>query len=102
MKRIVSNEEMLFLEALRNREFAAYQRLIERYGNALYFILLIMLNDQTEAEKIHLEVFVSAYEQIEKYNPDTGSLWLWLLSISTNKVLLSREKILSVFRHITK
>lgn len=102
MKQVLSNEEILFLEALRRREVAAFQCLFERYGKALYCILLIILNDQAEAENTHLEVFVTAYEQIERYDPDTGSLWLWLLTISINKVLLSKEKIVSVFRQITK
>ena len=59
----------------------AYAELMTRYKDAIYFMLLKMVNNKEDANDLTVEAFGKAFENIEKYRPEFAFsyLKLWLL-----------------------
>ncbi len=61
----------------------AFQELMDRYYDAIFFTMLKMVNDKHLAEDLTLEVFGKAYTGIAQYNTQYA-FSTWLFRIATN------------------
>jgi RNA polymerase sigma factor (sigma-70 family) len=61
----------------------AFQELMDRYYDAIFFTMLKMVNDKHFAEDLTLEVFGKAYTGINQYNMQYA-FSTWLFRIATN------------------
>src|SRR6056297_1795964 len=55
----------------------AYAELMDRYRDAIYYMLLKMVNNKNDAEDLTIEAFGKAFKNIEQYTPKYAfSTWL--------------------------
>lgn len=82
----------LVLKALDGDE-KAFTRLLSRYKDAIYFMLLKMVNNRNDAEDLTLEAFGKAFKNLHQYSP-TYAFSTWLFKIASNNCIdfLRRKK----------
>jgi RNA polymerase sigma-70 factor (ECF subfamily) len=64
----------------------AYAELMSRYRDAIYFMLLKMVNNKTDAEDLTIEAFGKAFKNLEQYSP-SYAFSTWLFKIASNKCI---------------
>jgi RNA polymerase sigma-70 factor (ECF subfamily) len=64
----------------------AYAELLGRYRDAIYFMLLKMVNNQDDAEDLTIEAFGKAFKNIQQYTPNFA-FSTWLFKIATNNCI---------------
>jgi RNA polymerase sigma factor (sigma-70 family) len=64
----------------------AYAELLERYRDAIYFMLLKMVNNPSDAEDLTIEAFGKAFKSIKQYAPNFA-FSTWLFKIATNNCI---------------
>jgi len=67
-------------------EQKAYAELMSRYRDAIYFMLLKMVNNRDDANDLAIETFAKAFQNLEKYKPDYA-FSTWLFKIATNNCI---------------
>ncbi|MFC2119270.1 RNA polymerase sigma factor [Bacteroidota bacterium] len=64
----------------------AFADLMGRYRDSIYFLLLKMVNNKTDAEDLTIEAFGKAFKNIGKYSP-SYAFSTWLFKIATNNCI---------------
>ena len=64
----------------------SYAELLDRYRDAIYFMLLKMVNNASDAEDLTIEAFGKAFKNIEQYAPNYA-FSTWLFKIATNNCI---------------
>ncbi len=64
----------------------AYAELLGRYKDAIYFMLLKMVNNPSDAEDLTIEAFGKAFKNISQYTPNYA-FSTWLFKIATNNCI---------------
>lgn len=72
----------------------AFSQLLYRYKDAIYFMLLKMVNNRTDAEDLTIEAFEKAFSSINQYDPQYA-FSTWLFSIASNNAVdyMRRKKV---------
>ncbi len=76
-----------------NGDEKSFTQLLARYKDAIYFMLLKMVNNRNDAEDLTLEAFGKAFKNIHQYSP-TYAFSTWLFKIASNNCIdfLRRKK----------
>jgi RNA polymerase sigma factor (sigma-70 family) len=71
----------------------AFAELMDRYKDAIYFMILKMINNKIDAEDLTIEAFGKAFRNIDQYSPDFA-FSTWLFKIASNNCIdfLRRRK----------
>ncbi len=70
----------------------AYAELMERYRDAIYYMLLKMVNNAADAEDLTIEAFGKAFKNIKQYTANFAfSTWLFKIA-SNNAIDFMRKK----------
>jgi len=69
-----------------NGDQKAYAELMDRYRDAIYFMLLKMVNNPSDAEDLTIEAFGKAFKSIRQYAPNFA-FSTWLFKIATNNCI---------------
>jgi RNA polymerase sigma factor (sigma-70 family) len=64
----------------------AFARLLGRYKEAIYFMLLRMVNNKSDAEDLTLEAFGKAFKNLHQYSPNYA-FSTWLFKIASNNCI---------------
>ncbi|HDP75194.1 MAG TPA: sigma-70 family RNA polymerase sigma factor [Bacteroidales bacterium] len=64
----------------------AYAELMDRYRDAIYYMLLKMVNNKSDAEDLTLEAFGKAFKNIHQYTPKYA-FSTWLFKIASNNCI---------------
>ena len=64
----------------------AFARLLSRYKDTIYFMLLKMLNNRSDAEDLTIEAFGKAFKNPHQYSP-TYAFSTWLFKIASNNCI---------------
>jgi RNA polymerase sigma-70 factor (ECF subfamily) len=64
----------------------AYTDLMGKYRDAIYFMLLKMVNNPSDAEDLTIEAFGKAFKNIRQYTPNYA-FSTWLFKIATNNCI---------------
>ncbi len=64
----------------------AYTELMARYRDAIYFMILKMINNTSDAEDLTIEAFGKAFKNIEQYSP-SFAFSTWLFKIASNNCI---------------
>jgi len=64
----------------------AYEKLLSRYRDMVYYTILKMINNQQDAEDLVIESFAKAFIHIDQYKP-TYAFSTWLFKIATNNCI---------------
>jgi RNA polymerase sigma factor (sigma-70 family) len=78
-----SNDEELIV-ALHSGNQQSFEKLYNRFAQALYGTLMGWINDNHVAENLLQDVFVKAWVNRESYDPKKGRLFTWLYNIARN------------------
>ena len=70
----------------KNGDETAFARLLNRYKDAIYFMLLKMVNNRNDAEDLTLEAFGKAFKNLHQYSP-TYAFSTWLFKIASNNCI---------------
>ena len=87
-----AKRDIELVEAARNGSEKAYADLMRRYKDTIYFMLLKMVNNRTDAEDLTIEAFGKAFTNIHQYTPQYAfSTWLFRIA-SNNAIDFMRKK----------
>jgi RNA polymerase sigma factor (sigma-70 family) len=64
----------------------AYAELLNKYRDSLYFMMLKMTSNPTDAEDLTIEAFGKAFKNIHQYTPDFA-FSTWLFKIAANNCI---------------
>ncbi len=81
-----AQQDMDLVEKARKGDQLAYGELLGRYRDAIYFMLLKMVNSPIDAEDLTIEAFGKAFKNIEQYTPNYA-FSTWLFKIATNNCI---------------
>ena len=70
--------------SLKNRDNNAYRHLYTHYRGSLFSIISQIIPDTETAEDVLQEVFITVWNNIDKYDPGKGRLYTWLLNLARN------------------
>ncbi len=64
----------------------AYAKLLQRYKDSIYYMMLKMVNNKVDAEDLTIEAFGKAFKNIHQYSP-TFAFSTWLFKIASNNCI---------------
>jgi len=65
---------------------SAFTKLMKHYKDAIYFMILKMVNNKTDAEDLTIEAFGKAFANIHQYDP-SFAFSTWLFRIASNNAI---------------
>lgn len=87
--------DLLLVEQAKKGNEKAFASLMDRYKDSIYYILLKMVNNASDAEDLTIEAFGKAFRNLESYAPKFA-FSTWLFKIATNNCVdFIRKKQLS-------
>ena len=81
-----AQHDFLLVQRARSGDQKAYADLLGRYRDAIYFMLLKMVNNPSDAEDLTIEAFGKAFKNIGQYTPNFA-FSTWLFKIATNNCI---------------
>lgn len=76
----------LVREAIDEKSERAYAKLMDRYRDSIYFMLLKMVNNKDDAEDLTIEAFGKAFKKLHQYTPNYA-FSTWLFKIASNNCI---------------
>jgi RNA polymerase sigma-70 factor (ECF subfamily) len=78
--------DVRLVERAKKNDQAAYAQLMDRYREAIYYMLLKMVSNASDAEDLTIEAFGKAFKNLEQYTP-TFAFSTWLFKIASNNCI---------------
>jgi len=75
--------DLLLVEEARRGNEKAFASLMNRYRDSIYYMLLKMVNNASDAEDLTIEAFGKAFRNLDSYTPKFA-FSTWLFKIATN------------------
>ena len=75
--------DLLLVDEARKGNEKAFATLMNRYRDSIYYMLLKMVNNASDAEDLTIEAFGKAFRNIDSYTPKFA-FSTWLFKIATN------------------
>ncbi len=76
--------EATLVEALKRKDNLAFEHLYTNYKASLFTIVKQIINNEDTAADVLQEAFVTAWKNIDKYDPGKGRLFTWLFNVTRN------------------
>jgi RNA polymerase sigma factor (sigma-70 family) len=80
-----TEEELV--DGLLQHDNAAYQHLYMYYRGSLFNTILQLIPEKETASDVLQEVFITVWEQIDKYDKNKGRLFTWLVRLTRNAAI---------------
>jgi RNA polymerase sigma-70 factor, ECF subfamily len=84
-KLVMSQEELLLLDRLRQGESQAVAQWFNQYRHRLLRFVLLRVSNKVEAEEIVQETFINCLKSLGLFRGRSG-LWTWMCSIARHEV----------------
>ncbi len=81
-----AQQDIHLVDKAKKGDQLAYGELLGRYRDAIYFMLLKMVNSPVDAEDLTIEAFGKAFKNIDQYTPNFA-FSTWLFKIATNNCI---------------
>jgi len=81
-----AKNDLVLVEQARGGNEKAFASLLNRYRDSIYFMLLKMVNNASDAEDLTIEAFGKAFRNLETYTPNFA-FSTWLFKIATNNCI---------------
>ena len=81
-----AQHDYMLVQRAVNGEQKAYAELLSRYRDAIYFLLLKMVNNTDDADDLTIEAFGKAFKSLQQYTPNFA-FSTWLFKIATNNCI---------------
>ncbi|MEQ9352512.1 MAG: sigma-70 family RNA polymerase sigma factor [Vicingaceae bacterium] len=78
-----ATEDFALVEAAKKGEQAAYSKIMSRYREPIYYLVLKMIRNESDAEDLAIEAFEKAFKKLDQYTPQYA-FSTWLSRIATN------------------
>ncbi len=92
---VKAQDDLILVEQAKMGNEKAFSSLLNRYRDSIYFMLLKMVNNTSDAEDLTIEAFGKAFRFIDSFTPDYA-FSTWLFRIATNNCIdFIRKKQLS-------
>lgn len=78
-----ATEDFELVKAAKNGSQAAYTAIMMRYREPIYYLVLKMVRNESDAEDIAIEAFEKAFKKLDQYIPEFA-FSTWLFRIATN------------------
>jgi len=65
-----AQQDLELVEKAKNGDQHAYAQLLGKYRDAIYFMLLKMVNNKADAEDLTIEAFGKAFKNLDNYTPN--------------------------------
>jgi RNA polymerase sigma-70 factor (ECF subfamily) len=86
-------EDQELVERARQRDMAAFEKLVLRYRSKIYGLALRMMKDAGEAEELMQETFLSAWQNLPRFRGESAfSSWLYRICANFALMRLRRRK----------
>lgn len=82
-RRLTTEEARELVKRFKQGEQSAFAELVQAYRKPLYFAILKIVSNETDAEDLTTETFIKAYENIDKYD-ERYAFSTWLFKIGNN------------------
>ena len=79
-------EDFELVKRAKTGEEKAFTLLLKRYRDSIYYMLLKMVNNATDAEDLTIEAFGKAFKSIDRYSP-RYAFSTWLFRIASNNCI---------------
>jgi RNA polymerase sigma factor (sigma-70 family) len=81
-----AKNDLLMVEEAKKGNEKAFASLMNRYRDSIYYMLLKMVNNPSDAEDLTIEAFGKAFRNIDSYTPQYA-FSTWLFMIATNNCI---------------
>ncbi len=81
-----AQQDLDLVEQARYGDQKAYAQLLGKYRDAIYFMLLKMINNPIDAEDLTIEAFGKAFKNLNQYTPNFA-FSTWLFKIASNNCI---------------
>jgi len=81
-----AQRDFMLVQRATNGDQRAFAELMGRYRDAIYYMLLKMVNNASDAEDLTIEAFGKAFKNITQYAPNYA-FSTWLFKIATNNCI---------------
>jgi len=81
-----ARSDLILVEMARVGNEKAFAGLMNRYRDSIYFMLLKMVNNSSDAEDLTIEAFGKAFHNLESFTPEFA-FSTWLFKIATNNCI---------------
>ncbi|MDB9964176.1 sigma-70 family RNA polymerase sigma factor [Vicingaceae bacterium] len=81
-----ANEDVELVNAAKSGDQSAYTAIMVRYREPIYYLVLKMIRNESDAEDISIEAFEKAFKKLDQYIPEYA-FSTWLFRIATNQCI---------------
>jgi RNA polymerase sigma-70 factor (ECF subfamily) len=81
-----AKEDFELIQSALNGSSQAYEKILGRYKDSVFFMLLKMVHNRDDAEDITIETFGKVFNRLDKYKSDYA-FSTWLYRIATNNAI---------------
>ncbi|OFY72543.1 MAG: RNA polymerase subunit sigma-24 [Bacteroidetes bacterium RBG_19FT_COMBO_42_7] len=81
-----ARNDLLLVEMAKNGNEKAFSSLLNRYKDSIYYMLLKMVSNSSDAEDLTIEAFGKAFRNLDSFTPDFA-FSTWLFKIATNNCI---------------
>lgn len=81
-----AQQDLDLVNSARQGNQQAYAQLLGKYRDAIYFMLLKMVNNPIDAEDLAIEAFGKAFKNLDQYTPNFA-FSTWLFKIASNNCI---------------
>ena len=81
-----AQQDYALVEAALRGEEKAFAKLLSKYKDAIYYMLLKMVNNKSDAEDLTIEAFGKAFKNLHQYSPNYA-FSTWLFKIASNNCI---------------
>lgn len=78
-----AKEDFSLVEAAKKGDDSAYTKIMVRYREPIYYLVLKMVKNESDAEDLSIEAFEKAFHKLSQYTPQYA-FSTWLFRIATN------------------
>lgn len=81
-----AKHDLELVERAREGDQQAYAQLLGKYRDAIYYMLLKMVNNPVDADDLTMEAFGKAFKSLDQYTPNFA-FSTWLFKIASNNCI---------------
>ncbi len=81
-----AQQDYALVESALKGEEKAFAKLLSKYKDAIYYMLLKMVNNKSDAEDLTIEAFGKAFKNLHQYSPNYA-FSTWLFKIASNNCI---------------
>ncbi len=81
-----AQQDYALVESALRGEEKAFAKLLSKYKDAIYYMLLKMVNNKSDAEDLTIEAFGKAFKNLHQYSP-SYAFSTWLFKIASNNCI---------------